>query len=204
MCIFLSWHLWPPPPSLVLCNCFAETLEGVWGFKSQTICPLHILQWFYNEHFTYLHHSLVSEDWLYCTWACGPKLGMETVCLSGSHFHVPKWLSAPPPEPMTSLHTNSPRHPQPWPKPNTPTRLWQHTRPPWCISHANPMRYFGNKNKTHDALLPVISPSPDEARPSSIPSDSNILILLTTHWQGCLCQSVCDLSNLLKWGLLYT
>ena len=77
-----------PPPSLV--NCFAETLEGVWGFKSQTICPLHILQWFYNEHFTYLHHSLVSEDWLYCTWACGPKLGMETVCLSGSHFHVPK------------------------------------------------------------------------------------------------------------------
>ena len=103
-----------------------------------------------------------------------------------------------------SLHTNSPSHPQTWPKPNTPIRPWQCTMPSWGISHANPIQYFGNENKTHDALLPVISPLPDEARPWSIPSDSSILILLRTHWQGCLCWSICDLSNLLKWGLLYT
>ena len=32
-----------------------------------------------SKHCTCLYHILVSEDWLYCPWASGPKFGSITV-----------------------------------------------------------------------------------------------------------------------------
>ena len=49
--------------------------------------------------------------------------------LPGSHFLVPHWLSAPPPGPMASAHTNSPLHPQPWLMPDAFIRPWQSALP---------------------------------------------------------------------------
>ena len=49
---------------------------GSWRCLS-TSC-LRFLVWPYNKHWTFIHHNLVSVDWLYCTWVSGPKFGLVT------------------------------------------------------------------------------------------------------------------------------
>lgn len=98
-----------PPPSLFLCNCFAKNPSGSLNYKPSVLYILLLLQWTFHLPSPQLGVRRLA----YCIWVCGPKLGLVTLGLPGSHFHVPKWLSAPPPEPMKvsiliPLHTHRP------------------------------------------------------------------------------------------------
>ena len=98
---------YPVNPLLLLAfKCFAESHWGVWVFWALAVwtpCSVPC-----DESCTFLHHNLMSVDWLYCTRVSGPKFGLLTeqwkscICPHSPNLTV---FLAEPNKPIDAFHT---------------------------------------------------------------------------------------------------
>lgn len=94
----------------------------------------------YNKRCTFLHHNLVSADWLYCMWASRPKFGSVTEREHAAHHLQNDLKLLFPVSPQSPTHLGSTSHPRLRPWLPSPWQAQQLSRQglPFRRSHACP------------------------------------------------------------------